>query len=65
MESSRATAYAGLLSLDGAQVTDGRFTATTSVDLVSVGLMRIEVGVTCDGNADVNTRLVALVADKD
>lgn len=64
MESVEVTPFEGLLSLDGATLTDGRFQALTNVTLVSVGLNRVEVLVTCSDNADINLRTVTLVSDR-
>ena len=63
MESIEVTPYTGLLALDDSSVVDGSFTATTSCDLVAIGLIRVTVLVTCDDNPDVNIELVTLSAD--
>ncbi len=65
VESVEVTPFDALLALDGSTLNDGRFNAATSVTLVSVGLIRVEVGVTCTDNLDVNTTAITLIADRD
>lgn len=64
MESVEVTPYNALLALSGATVTDGRFQAVTTATLVAVGLIRIEVQVTCAENAHVDMRVVTMFADR-
>ncbi|MCA8960029.1 MAG: prepilin-type N-terminal cleavage/methylation domain-containing protein [Planctomycetes bacterium] len=65
MESIEVTPFSGLLSLDGAQLNEGEFTAITGVTLISVGLIRVEVLVTHSSNPEIATRAVTLVSDRE
>ena len=64
LESAEVTPFDALLSLDGATVVDGRFSAVTSSTLVSIGLVRLTVTVTCDNNPDVDLEIATLVSDR-
>ena len=64
IESVEVTPYEGLLALNGAALVDGRFQSATSATLVAVGLIRIQVTVTCPSNPNINVRVVTLFADR-
>ena len=65
VESVEATPFEAMLALDGSTLVDDRFMATTTTTLVSVGLMRVEVVVTCSDNPEVNAVAITLIADRD
>ena len=64
MESMSAVDFDVLLGMDGNTVARGELSAAVSVAQVAAGLIRVEVLVTHTNIADVNTRVVTVVADR-
>ena len=64
METMAAVDYGNLLAMHGNAITRDDFTATISVDQIAAGLLRVEVAVTHANVADVNVRMVTVVADR-
>ena len=64
MENMQAVDFDNLLAMNGTTVTRDDLTANVSVDQVASGLLRVEVLVSHASIADVNTRVVTVVADR-
>jgi len=65
METVKATPYSQVLSLDGTRTVRDGLSGVIRADLISSGLIRVEVEVTDDANPAVSTQLVTAMADLD